>query len=1109
VITVTFTGTAGDNNWFRSSVTVKFNVSGEISTSGCDTVTFTTEGTRTLHCIATASDGSSASSDPIVKVDLSAPTVTSANPSRAANTAGWYNAPVTVTFSGSDTASGSGIASCTQTTYGGPESSSATVQGSCRDNAGWVSPASTFALKYDSVKPQVSASPDRAPNATGWYRAPVTVSFRDTAPVTSPVTCDSAKTYSVGDSANANVSGNCTDQAGNSATGAATFGYDATKPTVSNANAERGPDNNNWYNKPLKINFTSSDATSGIAGTCSNVTYSAPESATAGVNISCSDNAGNVSDTVPFGPFKYDATKPQVAATADRAPNVNGWYRSPVTVSFRDTATVTTAPVTCDGAKTYSGGDSSAANVSGNCSDQAGNSATGGVTLHYDATPPAVTATPDRAANGGGWYRAPVSVSFRDTAPVTAPVTCDNAKTYSGGDSASVSVTGNCADAAGNQAGATASFKYDATAPVVTATPDRAPNATGWYRAPVTVTFNDSAAVTAPVTCDAAKTYSGADSQTANVSGSCSDAAGNTGTGAATFGYDATKPSVSNATAERSADNNGWYNKPLKINFASSDATSRIAGDCTSITYSGPDTASAAVNITCRDNAGNVSDPLSFGAFKYDATKPAVSAATDRVPDGNGWYRAPVTVTFRDTSPVVAPVSCDGAKSYSGGDTATANVTGNCTDAAGNSAAGAATFGYDATAPTTTGASADRGSDSNGWYNHALTVNFAGTDATSGIESCSSVTYDGPDSSSASVAGGCRDRAGNIADGGSFGFQFDATAPSVRGAPTRGANANGWYNQAVTVEFGGSDGASGVQSCTSGTYAGPDSASGTISGSCTDRAGNVGGASIALRYDATPPAVEVRLARAPDGAGWYRRAVALEASGTDGASGVETCTGSTYDGPDATTATLSGSCRDAAGNSASRSLTLRYDSTAPTLRAVVASPGNHLARLTWSASDADSIRVMRTAPGRSATARYLGDGTSFVDKGLDNGTRYRYVVTAADAAGNTASSTVAVVPLALFEPAQGARVAAPPLFQWAPVPRATYYNVQVLHKGKVLSAWPAATRMRMPERWTFRGRSYRLAPGLYRWYVWPGFGERADADYGPRVGGSFFVVVQK
>jgi hypothetical protein len=139
----------------------------------------------------------------------------------------------------------------------------------------------------------------------------------------------------------------------------------------------------------------------------------------------------------------------------------------------------------------------------------------------------------------------------------------------------------------------------------------------------------------------------------------------------------------------------------------------------------------------------------------------------------------------------------------------------------------------------------------------------------------------------------------------------------------------------------------------------------------------------------------------------------------------------------------------------------------------------------------------------------LGDGTSFVDKGLDNGTRYRYVVTAADAAGNTASSTVAVVPLALFEPAQGARVAAPPLFQWAPVPRATYYNVQVLHKGKVLSAWPAATRMRMPERWTFRGRSYRLAPGLYRWYVWPGFGERADADYGPRVGGSFFVVVQK
>ena len=55
-------------------------------------------------------------------------------------------------------------------------------------------------------------------------------------------------------------------------------------------------------------------------------------------------------------------------------------------------------------------------------------------------------------------------------------------------------------------------LKYDATAPVATATASRQPNANGWYRAPLDVSFAATDALSGPPTCDAAKSYGGPDS---------------------------------------------------------------------------------------------------------------------------------------------------------------------------------------------------------------------------------------------------------------------------------------------------------------------------------------------------------------------------------------------------------------------------------------------------------------------------------------------------------------------------------------------------------------------------------------------------------------------
>ena len=76
----------------------------------------------------------------------------------------------------------------------------------------------------------------------------------------------------------------------------------------------------------------------------------------------------------------------------------------------------------------------------------------------------------------------------------------------------------------------------------------------------------------------------------------------------------------------------------------------------------------------------------------------------------------------------------------------------------------------------------------------------------------------------------------------------------------------------------------------------------------------------------------------------------------------------------------------------------------------------------------------------------------------------------------------------------GARV---PLLYWQRHPQATYYDLQVYRHGiKIFEAWPLEPGVALPRRWQYKGQTYRLAPGSYVWYVWPGFGKKSRALYG-------------
>ena len=112
----------------------------------------------------------------------------------------------------------------------------------------------------------------------------------------------------------------------------------------------------------------------------------------------------------------------------------------------------------------------------------------------------------------------------------------------------------------------------------------------------------------------------------------------------------------------------------------------------------------------------------------------------------------------------------------------------------------------------------------------------------------------------------------------------------MTGSLARDPDGNGWYTKPVAFSFSGDGGPSGIASCTSGTYGGPDGGAVTISGTCTDGAGNSASSSLTIKYDATPPEVTAAPERQPDAAGWYNHAVKVVFTGKDGGSGIAQCT---------------------------------------------------------------------------------------------------------------------------------------------------------------------------------------------------------------------------
>ena len=323
--------------------------------------------------------------------------------------------------------------------------------------------------------------------------------------------------------------------------------------------------------------------------------------------------------------------------------------------------------------------------------------------------------------------------------------------------------------------------------------------------------------------------------------------------------------------------------------------------------------------------------------------------------------------------------------------------------------------------------------------------------------------------------------------------------------------ANGWYTSPVTVRWVVSSDATSTTGCEAALLLDKDTKGTTRTCQAAGPSGTTATTTKVLKIDQTPPTVTaVTPARAPDPTGWYRAPVAVTWSGSDATSGIDSCTTATYSGPDGP-GTLPGGCTDLAGNgSAPAAFGLSYDATAPALAAVSARAGDALATVGWRAAGAATVTVTRSPGARGARAStvYSGLGRRVVDTGLRNRVRYRYTVTATDAAGNMTVASASATPNSrLLGPAPGACVRRAPVLRWRSVAKASYYNVQLFRNGKkVLSTWPVSARLSVGRSWRFGGHVHRLSAGRYRWYVWAGYGARAARHYGRLLGVRAFTV---
>lgn len=308
-----------------------------------------------------------------------------------------------------------------------------------------------------------------------------------------------------------------------------------------------------------------------------------------------------------------DAIAPTASPTQSPPANGNGWNNADVTVTWNWTDNVGGSgidPLNCTTSST-STGEGNPITMSATCKDLAGNTGTAYYYPKVDKTAPTVTVTPDRGADSGTWYNAPVDFDTAGTDGLSGvnDANCTAIQNYTGPDGTGLTVNGSCTDNAGNVGnGTSAAFDFDNTNPSVLVTPARGPDLAGWYNAPVV--FNtagtDATSGLIDTNCSVDLNYTSPDGTGLTVNGSCTDNAGNVGNGtSAAFDFDNTNPGITWIGGPADGGSYVFASVPAAPTCTATDATSG-PGACTVSGYSAL-VGTHTMTATAYDVAGNSS----------------------------------------------------------------------------------------------------------------------------------------------------------------------------------------------------------------------------------------------------------------------------------------------------------------------------------------------------------------------------------------------------------------------------------------------------------------------------------------------------------------------
>ncbi len=469
---LTLTGTASDGLSGLSSVTCN-GAGASVSGSAFSCALVLSEGPNTISVSASDRAGNQTTSSISVTlrtvVPDNDPPVIQATATPSANSYGWNNSNVTVSFACSDAISG--IASCSDPVTVSSEGANQAVTGTAVDKAGNTG-TTTVNVSLDKSSPDILPTVSPAPNAAGWNNTDVMVSFACNDALSGVANCSSPVQKTTQGAAQT-IIGTAVDKAGNVKTATVSVNLDKTPPAMSIVSPPPTVSSSG-----LTLTGTASDGLSGVSGvTCNGVSASVSGNAFScalnlsegsnTINVSAFDAAGNQttsSISVTLRTVVPDNDPPVIQATATPSANSYGWNNSNVTVSFACSDAISGIASCSDPVTVSSEGANQA--VTGTAVDKAGNTGTTTVNVSLDKSSPDILPTVSPAPNAAGWNNTDVMVSFACNDALSGVANCSSPvqKTTQG---AAQTIIGTAVDKAGNVKTATVSVNLDKTPPAM------------------------------------------------------------------------------------------------------------------------------------------------------------------------------------------------------------------------------------------------------------------------------------------------------------------------------------------------------------------------------------------------------------------------------------------------------------------------------------------------------------------------------------------------------------------------------------------------------------------------------------------------------------------